>query len=231
MAGEQETCRQAETEFKLARFPADLRLPEGEKQQLQDAAAAVRQEYQDSSRWKRLSCRKVSVFAERDRGTVYVIHLGKSVRFDWTWEGARAFCPYSLQDDDRFADRFYEGADCEDEVVWSGEILEVDEQNGCLFIKLDDPEATPKDGPFLVSPFEFLSDLNGIYNTNAFEGASEQIRAMLNASEGDVHPLVAEPGDAGFEHLREWWKHSWSVLWGPPGTGKTWTTASKSHAS
>ena len=24
-------------------------------------------------------------------------------------------------------------------------------------------------------------------------------------------------------HLQQWWKHSWNVLWGPPGTGKTYT--------
>jgi hypothetical protein len=28
----------------------------------------------------------------------------------------------------------------------------------------------------------------------------------------------------GLSHLQSWWQHSWTVLWGPPGTGKTWTT-------
>ena len=212
------------SEFVPARFSVELGLPPGHPQSLKDAAAAVRLEYRDSSRWKRLNCRKVSVFAERDRGTVYVVHIGKTVEFDWTWEGATAFCPHSLDDDDSFADRFYEEADYEDEVVWSGEIVEVDEQNGCLFVALDDPEATPNVGGFFVRPFEFLSVLDSIYNGPAFEEVREQIPARLGAAEGGVHPKVSQSAIVGLEHLQGWWQHSWSVLWGPPGTGKTWTT-------
>lgn len=131
---------------------------------------------------------EVSVFAERDRGTVYVVHIGKTVEFDWTWEGAKAFCPKSLDDDSAYSDRFYEESDYEDEVVWSGEIVEVDEQHGCLFVALDDPEAIPKVGAFFVRPFEFLSVLDAIYNGDEFEEVREQLPARLNASEGDVHP-------------------------------------------
>ena len=211
-------------EFQPARFSSDLGLPSGNEQQLKDAAAAIRQEFRDSSRWKRLNCKKVSVFAERDRGTVYVVHIGKTVEFDWTWEGAKAFCPNSLDDDDSFSDRFYEEADYEDEVIWSGEIVEVDEQNGCLFVALDDPESIPKIGAFFVRPFEFLSVLDAIYNSDEFEVVREQLPARLNASEGDVHPDVSRSPMVGLSHLRKWWLHSWNVLWGPPGTGKTWTT-------
>ncbi|MEM7476349.1 MAG: AAA domain-containing protein [Planctomycetota bacterium] len=211
-------------EFTPARFSSELRLPAGDYQQLIDAAAAVRQEFRDSSRWKRLNCKKVSVFAERDRGTVYVVHIGKTVEFDWTWEGAKAFCPNSLDDDSSFTDRFYEEADYEDEVVWSGEIVEVDEQNGCLFVALDDPEAIPKVGPFFVRPFEFLSVLDALYNSAEFKEVREHLPERLNASEGDVHPDVSHAAVVGLSHLHAWWQHSWSVLWGPPGTGKTWTT-------
>ncbi|MEL6106089.1 MAG: AAA domain-containing protein [Planctomycetota bacterium] len=224
MMEEQLDSDQSDTaQFEPARFTSELGLPDGEPAQLKDAATAVRQEYRDSSRWKRLNCRKVSVFAERDRGTVYVIHVGKTVEFDWTWEGARAFCPNSL-DDDRFSDVLDEEADYEEEVIWSGEILEVDEQNGCLFVALDDPEATPKSGSFFVRPFEFLSVLDAVYNGSEFEEIREQIPSRLNASEGDVHPAVSMSSIVGLSHLRGWWQHSWSVLWGPPGTGKTWTT-------
>lgn len=66
-------------EIQPTRFASDLGLPTGNEQQLKDAAAAVRQEFRDSSRWKRLNCKKVSVFAERDRGTVYVVHVGNLV--------------------------------------------------------------------------------------------------------------------------------------------------------
>lgn len=107
-------------QFELAHFPSELSLPSGSEQQLRDAAAAVRQEFRDSTRWKRLNCRKISIFAERDRGAVFVVHVGKSVEFDWTWEGARAFCPASLDEAPTYSDRVYEEAEYEDEVVWSG---------------------------------------------------------------------------------------------------------------
>ncbi len=210
-------------ESEPARHPSEWNLPSGDEQQLNDAAAAVRQEFRDSSRWKRLNCKKVSVFAERGRGTVFVVHVGKTVEFDWTWEGAKAFCLQSLDDDDRYSDRFYEDGAYNDEVVWSGEIVEVDEPHGCLFIALDDPEATPKIGAFFVRPFEFLSALDAIYNAGEFEELRKRLPERLNAAEGDVHPAALHSSTTGLTSLRRWWRHSWSVLWGPPGTGKTWT--------
>ncbi|MCA9128525.1 MAG: AAA family ATPase, partial [Planctomycetales bacterium] len=211
-------------EFKPARFPCDLQLPDGDEQQLKDAAAAVRQEFRDSARWKRLNCKKVSVFAERDRGTIYVVDIGKTVEFDWTWEGAKALCPISLDEGGRFSDQVFADAEYEDDAVWSGEIVEVDEQHGCLFVSLDNPEAIPKVGPFFVRPFEFLWVLNAIYNGDEFADARKQLTARLNAAEGDIHPEVSHKALVGLSHLQEWWQHSWNVLWGPPGTGKTWTT-------
>lgn len=213
-----------EDDLKLARFEAMLGLPDGNEQELRDAAVAVRQEYRDGSRWKRLNCGRVSIFAERDRGTVFVVHVGSSVEFDWTWEGAKAFRPKSLDDDERYSDRFYEEADYEDEIVWSGEIVEVDERNGCLFITLDDPEMKPTAGPFFVRPFEFMSVMDSIYNGDEFDEVRKHIPARLSAAQGDVHPIVSEKCEFGLSHLSKLWRHSWSVLWGPPGTGKTWTT-------
>jgi superfamily I DNA/RNA helicase len=211
-------------DFQPARFTAALGLPSGDPQQLTDAAFAVRQEYRDSSRWKRLNCKKVSLFAERDRGTVYVVHVGKSVDFDWTWEGATAFCPQAVTEDARLPLHVYEEAAFDIGVVWSGEIVEVDEQHGCLFIALDDPEAQPTAGPFFVRPFEFLSVLNAIYNEAEFAEVRAHIPDRLKAAEGDVYPTVVQAAQAGLPHLHAWWQHSWSILWGPPGTGKTWTT-------
>lgn len=210
--------------FERARFESRLGMPQGDDQQLKDAAVAVRQEYRDGSRWKRLNCHRVSIFAEKDRGTIFVVHVGSSVEFDWTWEGAKAFRPRSLDGDLSYSDQSYEEADYEDEIVWSGEIVEVDERNGCLFISIDDPERTPTAGPFFVRPFEFMSVLDSIYNDDAFGEVRRSLPARLNASGGDVHRSVAEPCNSGLLHLRDWWQHSWSILWGPPGTGKTWTT-------
>src|SRR5581483_4348923 len=86
-------------EFQPARFRVELDLPPADPSFLLDAKLAVRQEFQDCSKWKRLRCRKVSVIAERDRGTIYAVHVGSSVEFDWTWEGAVAFRPHALSDD------------------------------------------------------------------------------------------------------------------------------------
>lgn len=211
-------------EFELARFHSELGLPPGSDQEMHDAAKAVGQEYRDCSRWKRLRCSKVSIFAERDRGTVYVVHVGATVEFDWTWEGAKAFRPSSIDGDEGGSNPLDEAVDCEDEIEWSGEILEVDERNGCLFISLDSPEKTPTLGSFYVRPFEFLSVLNAVYNGNQFEEIREEIPCRLKAATGEVHPAVSKTSLVGLPHLKDWWQHSWSVLWGPPGTGKTYTT-------
>lgn len=231
-------------EFEPARFRSELGLPDAGEQALKDAAAAVHQEYCDGSQWKRLICDRVSIFAERDRGTVYVVHVNASVDFDWTWEGAKAFRPNSGDADEKFADPFYDKssfgksrfgqsqpvesslseADYKTEVVWSGEIVEVDEREGCLFISLDNPELPPTVGAFFVRPYEFLSVLDDIFNGDEFSEIRTRMLARLNAAEGNVHPSVSKLTRVGMPELRSWWQHSWCVLWGPPGTGKTWTT-------
>ncbi len=219
----------ASNDFEPARFHSDLGLPVGDLQLLKDAAAAIRQEYRECSRWKRLRCRRVSLFAERDRGTIVVIHVGSSVEFDWTWEGAVAFRPKSLDDNPAVSNLTYEDAAFEDELVWKGEVVEVDERNGCLFISLDNPEAMPTTGSFFVRPFEFLSVLDSVYNESEFECVRDELPHRLAATQGGIHPVITtqthlSQSHLGLSQLQAWWRHSWSVLWGPPGTGKTWTT-------
>lgn len=207
-----------------ARFRVEIDLPDAEPPACRDAAAAVHQEYRDSARWKRLTATKVTVLAERDRGVLFVVHLDKAVEFDWTWEGATAFCPRWLDQDPRFQNHTYEEADYEDDDLWSGEIVEVDLQKGYLFIALDNPEAPPRTGPFFVRPFEFLSVLDDVYNAPAFHEARRWLAPRLTASAGGVHPRLRKPAGAGLMELNPWWQYAWSLLWGPPGTGKTWTT-------
>ncbi len=168
-----------------------------------------------------MRCRKVSIFAERDRGIVYVVHVGSSIEFDWTWEGAVAFRPPSLDHEGIFNDVHVESLT--EDAVWSGEILEVDEQNGCLFISISDPESPPTTGSFYVRPFEFLGVLDAVYNAPHFSTIRAHLPSRLAAAEGGIHPLVTRPSAGGLPHLRNWWRHSWSILWGPPGTGKTYT--------
>ena len=178
------------SEFQPARFRADLCLPNADDQLLKDAAKAIRQEYRDCSKWKRLTCVKVSIFAERDRGTVWVVHVSSTIEFDWTWEGAVAFRPKSLDYNGYFSMFSHEDAAFEDEIVWRGEVIEVDERNGCLFISLDNPEAMPTTGAFFVRPFEFLSILDAVFNEDEFEGIRSDLPSRLAATEGGIHPVI-----------------------------------------
>ncbi len=209
--------------FVPARFSAEFGLPPADDQLLRDAAVAVRQEYLGCSKWKRLRCRKVSIVAEGRRGTVCVVHVGHSVEFDWTWEGAVAFRPKLLDDGALFPDHSYENAAYEQEIGWSGEVLEVDERNGCLFITLDNPDVVPTVGSFFVRPFEYLAVLDAVFNERAFEVLQGNLPCRLAAAEGGIHPPISSLNHVGQPHLRDWWQHSWCVLWGPPGTGKTHT--------
>jgi hypothetical protein len=152
------------------------------------------------------------------------VHVGSSVEFDWTWEGAVAFRPKSLDDNASLLNFSHEDAAYEDEILWKGEVLEVDERNGCLFINLDNPEAMPSIGSFFVRPFEFLSVLDAVFNEDEFAEVRSDLPHRLAASEGGIHPVIDMQCDAGLPQMRDWWQHSWNVLWGPPGTGKTWTT-------
>lgn len=211
-------------DYRPARFCIDLLLPHADDQRVKDAASAIRQEYRDCCKWKRLRCRHISIFAERDRGTVYVVHVGKSIDFDWTWEGAIAFRPRSLDDGLSISTATYEEAAFDHELQWKGEVIEVDERNGCLFISLDNPEAIPSTGSFFVRPFEFLSVLDSVLNDCKQPEARADLASRLAATCGGIHPLLRHRQDACLPHLKQWWQHSWSVLWGPPGTGKTYTT-------
>ncbi len=155
-----------EESFTQARFPIRLNLPEGSTAVLADAKEAVKREFRDSVKWKRLRCRSVIVLSESETGTVFILEIGHAVEFDWTWEGAVAFRPLVLKE---FADDpknlFDGGADdpeIEDSILWSGEILEVDEANGRIFVCVSNPEYPPTTGSFYVRPFEFLAFLHAV---------------------------------------------------------------------
>ncbi len=166
--------------------------------------------------------------SESDTGNVYELTVGHSVEFDWTWEGAVAFRPLLLkefEDDQRtLFEGEYEDTEIDDSIVWSGEVLEVDEATGRIFIVVSNPEYPPRRGSFYVRPFEFLAFLNAVFNEPSFDLIRGSLPSRLAAAVGGVHPEVMGFQAVGLAELRHCWGKSWSVLWGPPGTGKTYTT-------
>ena len=210
-----------------AKFPICLNLPETLKSFVDDAARAVRQEYRSSVRWKRLRCRKVEPLSDQPGETIFVLEIGHSVEFDWTWEGSVAFRPVE-------PDTFTGGINTTDDFmnvggeinnspgIWSGEIVEVDETNGRLFVSISDPEHKPCIGSFFVRPFEFLACLHDLFCHPKGADLKQLLNARLSASCGDIHPPVSEIPTSGLKELEHFWRHSWAILWGPPGTGKTY---------
>ncbi|MEZ5943948.1 MAG: AAA domain-containing protein [Planctomycetaceae bacterium] len=223
-----EEIHDEEYAFTQASFPVNLNLPLADETDFESARQAIRREFRDAAKWKRLRCQNVKVVSESETGTVYELEIGHAVEFDWTWEGAVAFRPLLLTElESSQATLFENGSidpDVDDSIMWSGEVLEVDEATGRIFIIVNNPEYPPRRGSFYVRPFEFLAFLDAVYNEPAFESIRHHLPSRLAATAGGIHPDVVEYCDTGLDFLRSWWRKSWSILWGPPGTGKTFTT-------
>ena len=205
----------------VASFPVSLALPTTPTSQLDDAATAIKQEYRISVCKKRLRCLDWEHVTEREDGSIYSLKVGRSVEFDWTWEGAVAFRPGASVDqssDGVSAD------DAEDEAMyWFGEVVEVDETGGRIFVSISDPDQQPSTGTFYVRPFEFLGLLNEVYNAQTFSDVRKVLLPRLGATEGGVYPRLDSPVSQGMNSLQPMWDHAWGILWGPPGTGKTFS--------
>jgi hypothetical protein len=93
--------------------------------------------------------------------------LGHAVEFDWTWEGAVAFRPLNVKEFDASGSSLFEqgsqDAAISDSIVWSGELLEVDDATARIYILVADPQHVHCRGWFYVRPFEFSAYLNAIY--------------------------------------------------------------------
>lgn len=220
--------RNADGDFVPARFSVNLNLPTGDSTLLAEAQEAVKREFRDSVKWKRLRCRRVELLSESESGSIFVLHIGHSVEFDWTWEGAVAFRPLVMpedpEDQNPLFDLHEDEPEIADSILWTGEILEVDEATSRIFVCCSDPEHPPRNGSFFVRPFEFLAFLYSVFHEPAFDRVRPLLPDRLLATEGGVHPDVNDFADVGLPNLADWWRKSWSVLWGPPGTGKTYTT-------
>ena len=94
----------------------------------------------------------------------------------------------------------------------------MDETNGRLFVST--PNHPPCCGTFFVRPFEFLSFLHSLYSNAVSADLRNLLAARLNVSRGGVHPSAVGPR-SGLKEFEQLWSHSWAILWGPPGCGKT----------
>ena len=184
-----------------------------------EAGKAVRRELRDSAKLARLDCLGVRCVWRTDTVSVFELWLESAFGFDWTWQGATATRPAADQaapDEDSMTAEW-------NEPIWTGEVVEFDQTGQRLYVASTTPDRPPTTGVFQVRPFEFLRALNSIYNDPGYEDVRDQLPPRLAATLGRVHPKlpaveVNPDMPAEFHGL---WSRSWGVLWGPPGTGKT----------
>jgi len=211
----------------IVRYPVEMSLPEDPPDYFEHAAEAIRREYRNSIKWKRLRCHEVSRIPEKAGEAIYVLEIGQSVEFDWTWEGAIAFRPLDIDTFDGEGDPanalLNPIEDTTEVGAWSGEVVEVDDVRGRIFVWVPDPDCPPTVGSFYIRPFKFLECLHAIYCEPANAGLQALLPARLKASRGDVHPPTSGSAPPpSIPELQDVWDHGWGILWGPPGTGKTY---------
>jgi AAA domain len=205
----------------MAAFPVRFDLPVPPTCPIEDASAAIKHEYRISVRKKRLRCLEWERVSDRDEGSIYALKVGRTVEFDWTWEGALAYRPGASMDDS--SDDVSVEESGEEEMYWCGEVVEVDETSGRIFVSIENPDQEPTTGTFYVRPFEFLGLLNEVYNSRDFADLRNLLPARLGATEGGIYPRLDGPISQGVPSLQRMWDHAWGILWGPPGTGKTYS--------
>jgi superfamily I DNA/RNA helicase len=210
----------------VAAFPIELPMPDVDEKTFMDAAIAIRLEYQRSYPWVKLDAIKVDEIEKVSSGTIYRVTTSERIEFDWTWEGALAFGPLDPKEFIRAVqqkkDDEYIESKRDDIRFWRGEVVEVDEAENGLFVLIED-NSPPVKGEFFVRPYEYLRHLNQLLNA---ETSRKIIRPFLDerlrATLGGVHPPInAGDPSQSITDLADMWKYGWSVLWGPPGTGKT----------
>ena len=225
------TADQVEIADRFGGFPIQLELSNGPDDFLRDAADAVKWEHRQTAQWKKIRClavRRVKSGRQDDqsKAAIYALDVGRGATFDWTWEGARAIRPVDLHEFENSTQHSHStnlslNAD-QVGVIWSGEIIEVDQSNGRIFICVD-PNERPTCGTFFARPFDFLRNIYDVFCSPSFEEFRRLMPARLSACRGRVHPRSEIQNYCGLPELEEVWSHTWGVIWGPPGTGKTFT--------
>lgn len=179
-----------------------------------DAGAAIRREHSQTSRTRRLRCREVEFVSREHDEKVYRLSVGRQVSIDWTWEGASAFRPWDIDDPESEADG---------DLGWDGDVVGLEQDDGDLFVCTSGP--APCRGLFFVKPFEFLACLDRLYNDPKLAHHAPLLSERLALASGHAAAEPANLRDGSTAELADIWVYPWSLLWGPPGTGKTYMLA------
>ncbi len=195
--------------------PADAAAEPSAYPHIHEALAALRIEAHDAAR----TVVATAYAAEPVADGIYAMDVG-GIDIEPGWEGARVLRPRVLNSeltpDDDEPNR---------ELLWSATVVTVDDVACQLFVIMDpnSREPAPTTGDFLLTPFDFLTQLVAVLTRQARHDPAD-LQARLAHSLGDTQPrsCVADPID---DSLGSWWQHERPLLWGPPGTGKTHTLA------
>ena len=160
-----------------------------------------------TSRWLMLRCEIVQTTG---RGSIWRLDVGALSHVNWTWEGAAAIGAVEGRGFDEGDERTWR---------WRGIVVEADEVSGRLYVEVLGPEPTP--GALLIRPYAFLASLHKLYNDPLFVDIRPSLSRSLSMAMGHGESAVLPP--EGLARLQGLTRRAWSILWGPPGTGKTWT--------
>lgn len=206
--------------------PGDLRL-------VRDAADAVRDEHRYERRVRYLECAEVEE-VDPDTG-LFRLGAGRTLDADSSWESARVLQYLPLPGEEphgsnglSLATAVADRVDVDEPAArwnagWQADIVEVDDVAGSLYVDVAHSAIDPAPGRFEVQPFEFLATLDSLYDTAASSALGPILAAALRATRQPASGRALDSSGAALAGLESLWGHAWSVLWGPLGTGKTYT--------
>ena len=154
-------------------YPRGLCLPVGESNR-QEAAEAITIEQRNGSKWIRMRCNGYEIVDEAS-DTIYRLDVGVFPNMDWTWEGAVAARPREIGDVPvgGFEDN-------DEDVLWQGQVVEVDEGAGHLYVAI--AGKPPIIGDFYVEPFDYLNALKKVFRSPGYQPAWNDLDSSLMAS-------------------------------------------------
>lgn len=103
------------------------------------------------------------------------------------------------------------------EGAWSGIVGLVEPEQGRVLVELRSADP-PTPGPAELHPFDFLQAPHAVLTDPRFEASRRRLQLTLAAAAGR-----AQAPERPCSGVAPAWQHSWVWVWGPPGTGKTYT--------